>query len=529
MFNPICLNQASLHWPDGEVCLQPTSATFSAGLTGIVGNNGAGKTTLLKLITGELRPTSGSVTAPRPVGVLPQNLTLNVDQRVADLLGVGPVLDAIEAVVSGDSAISHYEVIRNDWDAEARAQRALADAGLQLDLDRRVGTLSGGEATLTAIAGLRLARPPVTVLDEPTNNLDKPTRERLYRLLADWPGTLLVVSHDPALLRLADQISEVRAGQVTSHAGNWDAYLAQVATEQEAAQRELASAEQRLRTEQRQRRELAERLAHRQRYAAKQATQGIGKLAQNYLTNRAESSAAKLRSNSAQELAAAKESVEAAEAKLRIIEPIAIDLPDPQLGTGRRWAELVDASGRRHFLQGPERVALVGPNGVGKTVLLETLLGRRADQPSPVTTRLLTDRYGYLPQRLDDTQDAASVLQNVARVASTRTPGQLRDRLARFGLRGDAVHRPVATLSGGERFRALLAGLLLAEPAAQLLVLDEPTNNLDLETIEVLVGALTGYRGALLVVSHDDDFLARLGIQRRLQLTSEALLIEQLG
>src|SRR5690606_27022174 len=124
----------------------------------------------------------------------------------------------------------------------------------------------------------------------------------------------------------------------------------------------------------------------------------------------------------------------------------------------------------------------------------------------------LTDRVGYLPQRLDGLDEQASMLENVERAAPSVPPGELRSRLARFLLRGDSVHRPVATLSGGERFRVSLARLLLADPPAQLLVLDEPTNNLDLDSIDQLVDALRSYRGALLVVSHDDAFLGRLGL-----------------
>ena len=131
---------------------------------------------------------------------------------------------------------------------------------------------------------------------------------------------------------------------------------------------------------------------------------------------------------------------------------------------------------------------------------------------------MLHARVGYLPQRLDHLDDSRAVLDCVRDAAPTVDPGAIRNRLARFGLRRDTVLRALGTLSGGERFRASLAALLLADPPAQLLILDEPTNNLDLATVEVLVDALAQYRGGLLVVSHDDDFLARLAVGRRLEL-----------
>lgn len=134
-----------------------------------------------------------------------------------------------------------------------------------------------------------------------------------------------------------------------------------------------------------------------------------------------------------------------------------------------------------------------------------------------------TDRIGYLSQRVDGLDDAASVLENVCAAAPAMAVAEVRNRLARFLIRGDTVLRPVAALSGGERFRVALARLLLADPPPHLLVLDEPTNNLDLDTVDQLVEALSAYRGAVLVVSHDDAFLARLGLDLRLELRDGSL------
>lgn len=519
MFSPIVFNQVRLCWPDGTICLSAVNITFSAGLTGIIGNNGAGKSSLLKLVTGQLQPTTGSLSIDGTVGVLPQNLILDAHAQLADLLGIGEVLAAIKAIESGDPDPRHFEVIGDDWDAEARATKALAAAGLSVELTRPVRQLSGGEAMLAAITGLRLARNPVTVLDEPTNNLDRDTRQRLYQLLADWPGTLLVVSHDVGLLRLAESIAEVRDGEVRSYGGNWDDYLVQIEVEQEAAQRALTSAQQRLRSEQRKRDQAQQRLAHRQRYAAKQATQGIGKMAQNYLTNRAERSSARSRTESAAQLAAARDQIDSAEQQVRVDDTISIDLPDPAVATGRRLATFVDTDGQNHLLAGPERVGLVGPNGVGKTLLLQRLVTGSDKPPAGlVQASLHTERVGYLPQRPAEAADEVAVLDYLRQLAPTQLPADLRNRLARFGLRGDAAFQLVGSLSGGERFRVELTGLLLADPPAQLLVLDEPTNSLDLATTRVLVDALSNYRGGLLVVSHDDDFLARLGVSRLLRL-----------
>jgi ATPase subunit of ABC transporter with duplicated ATPase domains len=175
-------------------------------------------------------------------------------------------------------------------------------------------------------------------------------------------------------------------------------------------------------------------------------------------------------------------------------------------------------------LRGPERVALLGPNGAGKTTLLRMIAGHLT--PSRGSVRLGVDGVRYLPQRLDLLDEDRSVLHNAARFSPSATGNQLRRRLARFHLRGDRVELPAGTLSGGERFRALLAALLLAQPAPQLLMLDEPTNNLDIASVTRLGQALDAYRGALIVASHDLPFLQALGITRWLRIDREHGLME---
>lgn len=538
----LVLSSLTFAWPDGSLALDRVSGSFGEGRTGLVGRNGAGKSTLLRLVAGDLAPTSGTIAREGDVASLPQRLTLDVDRPVADLLGVASPLRALRAIEAGDPDPRHFDAVGDDWDVEARAHAALAEAGLAPEsLDRTVGTLSGGEAVLVATAGIRMRRAPITLLDEPTNNLDRDARSRLYDMVRAWRGALVVVSHDIALLELMDATTELHDSTLTTFGGPYSEWRTWLEAEQSAARQAETDARKSLAKERRQRIDAETKLAARSRTARKaEAEKRVPKIIAHGRRQAAQVSAGRLRTEVAGKEADARAVYDEAQLRVRDDEHVRLDLPDPAVAAGRRIAEFACAAPgepeeqgeagpgeeRRWIVQGPERVAVVGPNGSGKTTLLRRLVeraGGRAGAPAApaggaVSAVALTDRIGYLPQRVDGLDEAASVLDAMREAAPGVPDRELRNRLARFLIRGDAAERPVGALSGGERFRVALARLLLTDPPVQLLVLDEPTNNLDLDTMGQLVDALASYRGALVVISHDDAFLARLGIDLTLEL-----------
>nr|WP_166869685.1 ATP-binding cassette domain-containing protein [Salinibacterium sp. ZJ70] len=524
----ITIRDLTFEWPDGSVALSEVSGTFPTARTGLVGRNGAGKSTLLRLIAGELTPTEGAIEVAGEVGYLPQNLPMSSATTIAQLLGIRATLDAIRAIESGDVDERHFETIGDDWDVEARADDALGRIGFSAaDLDRRVTEVSGGESMLIALTGLILRRTPITLLDEPTNNLDRPTRARLAELVDGWPGALVVVSHDLELLEHMEHTAELYGGGLSTFGGPYSAWKEHQNAEQAAAANAVRAAQQQLRTEKRQRIEAETKLARRERTAAKAARDGgVARIVAGNLKSNAQVTAAGMRATLDDRLASAQAALDDADARVRDDRSIRLDLPDPGVPRGRRIAELSDGV-RTHIIQGPERVALVGANGSGKSTMLEQLLGLRDAEEGRPRGVLATDRVGYLPQRLDHLNGVSSALNGVQEVARGVPTGEVRNQLARLLLRGDSVDRPVDSLSGGERFRVALARLLFADPPAQVLILDEPTNNLDIESVEQFAEALDAYRGALVVVSHDVPFLRRIGITTVLELTSDGRLDER--
>lgn len=518
----------SFRWPDGTEVFDGLSLSVGRGRTGLVGTNGSGKSTLLRLLAGRLKPSAGSVTVGGHLAHLPQNLTLDTDLRVEDALGIAERRTALRAIEAGDVAERHFETVGDDWDVEERALATLGSLGLgDVGLDRTVGQLSGGETVLLRLAALLLERPDVLLLDEPTNNLDVFARRRLYEAVESWrSGVLVVVSHDRDLLERVDRIADLRAGEVSWYGGGWSAYEEALATRQEAAGRMVRAAESDVRRQKRELEEARVKVARRQRHNKKMDTERRApRIVAGAHKRSSQEAAGKLRGLHEDRLQEARERLDTASEAIREDAEIRVRLPHTAVPAGRtvlslhglrpRFGALRD--GELH-VQGPERVALIGRNGAGKTTLLRTLTGELAPTSGEARTFV---PLRFLPQRLDVLDDALGVAANVARMAPGTTDNEIRAQLARFLFKGARAEQPAGTLSGGERFRAALAATMLATPAPQLLMLDEPTNNLDLASVRQLTSALEAYEGALIIAGHDLAFLESVGITRWLLVDEE--------
>ncbi|WP_086872566.1 ABC-F family ATP-binding cassette domain-containing protein [Streptomyces viridochromogenes] len=524
MSTSISCTSLSFSWPDGSSVFEGLDVAFGPGRTGLVGVNGSGKSTLLKLVAGELAPSDGAVRVAGEIGYLPQNVTLDTALRVDQALGIDVKRAALHAIEAGDVAEEHFETVGDDWDVEERALATLGELGLgHVALDRTIGEVSGGESVLLRLAALLLRRPDVLLLDEPTNNLDLYARRRLYSAVESWPGVMVVVSHDRELLDLVDQIADLRSGTIRWYGGNYSAYEVALATEQEAAERMVRVAEADLKKQKRELIDAQVKLARRKRYGQKMwDNKREPKIVMGARKRAAQESAGKHRIMHEEKLTEARERLDDAVDAVRDDDEIRVDLPYTAVPPGRGVLALRDLEvsyGARVpgglDVHGPERIALVGRNGSGKTTLLRTIAGELAPVAGEVTAHV---PLRFLPQRLDVLDDSVSVAANVARFAPGAGNNRIRAQLARFLFRGARADQLAATLSGGERFRAALAALMLAEPAPQLLMLDEPTNNLDMASVRQLTSALESYEGALIVASHDLPFLESVGITRWLMI-----------
>ena len=510
---------------------------------GLVGPNGIGKSTLLRILAGLEAPDSGSVErSPKTleVGWLPQEVDATPGETLQAYLarrtGVTAAeaeLDRLTEAMATDAdaiepyteALERFMALGGD-DFAARSGEVCADVGLPADrLDVALGDLSGGQQARAALAAILLARFDVFLLDEPTNNLDFAGLDRLERFLDGVAGGVVVVSHDRAFLdRTVTRIVELaeESHRAVEYAGGWSDYV---------ERRELARSQQyeafgKYKAD---KQRLTERLGEQRQWAVS----GVGKEKKNakdndkaqrdFRVNRTEKQASKVRIT---------------ERALANLEPI--DKPwegwrlqlrfAPEARSGDVVARLDRAIVRRgSFTLGPvdlevawqERLAIVGPNGGGKTTLLKTLLGELAVESGE---RFVGPgvKIGTMDQARELFAGDDPVLVTFMREANQPQLADARTLLAKFGLTAEHVDRPGGKLSPGERSRATLATLMAS--GVNCLVLDEPTNHLDLAAIEELERALDGYDGTLLLVTHDRRLLEAVAVTRTVHVADGRIL-----
>ena len=583
----ITLDHISYAHPGEPPLFTDISAVFSVPLTGLIGDNGTGKTTLFRLILGEIKPSHGTISAPTRLAYLPQDLGLSEHQHLADIFGITKILRALDALESGDYSPSLYDTIGDAWDIEERTLAVLAEYGfgpaLATDaadphairnlLMRPLSTFSGGQTVTAALAALLHSNPEFILLDEPTNNLDSAAKNRLFAALETLTCPALIISHDRDLLAHMNAIAELHAdreGQAHLHTyeGNYDTYRAARKAEQSAAHRRVNEAKNETRKAERERVEnqikLDRNLRRGRDFERSKRKPG---LAMGLDKNSSERSAGKLHAAHESMVADARAAVSEAQENLRVQERIYLELAQNALPAGRKVLELrrvgkdpcasvqqsaefknahtqntvsretqsyeVDYSScgqdfpKALILTGPEHLRITGANGSGKTMLLNAIAHANDPDyrsPMPPAYRVL-HRLGnaaYLPQRIT-LDPERTLLETVQRANPGASEQHLRDQLARLLFRRESVHQHIGKLSGGERFRAALATVLLTDPVPQLLLLDEPTNNLDISSVDWLVQALDAYTGALIIVSHDEDFCERIRIDRTLSISVKTL------
>ncbi|MDZ7266616.1 MAG: ABC-F family ATP-binding cassette domain-containing protein [candidate division KSB1 bacterium] len=469
---------------------------------GLVGPNGAGKTTLFRLLTGEEQPDAGSIVLAKGarLGHLKQEVWDNAARSIlAEVLAGFPELQALEqnlieleAALSADpnqELMARYGALRQRFEAlggyarEHEAKKILSGIGFSpAQFGQPLHTFSGGWMMRVALAKLLLSKPDILLLDEPTNHLDLEAIVWLEDFLLDYPGTLVLTTHDQVFMqRIAGRILEISNRQLVTYLGDFESYAEQKAARREQLEAQFKNQQKKI--------EQTERFIERFRYKATKARQ-----VQSRIKMLARMERVQVETETARAM------------KFRLPQPERSGVDVVTLrGVMKRYGEKVVYRKLDFHLARGEKVALLGPNGAGKSTLLKIVAGVLPIEDGERSYgHNVTVEY-YAQHQLECLNPAATVYEEIAGVTGHLLPEQRRALLGAFLFSGEEVFKPVAVLSGGEKARLALAKML-ARPA-NLLVLDEPTNHLDILSRQVLEDALTDYEGTLLFISHDRAFI----------------------
>lgn len=527
----LIIRELSYEHPNREVLFRGISFSIGNGQKlGLAGNNGVGKSTLMKILNGELSPSSGEIICSGQRYYIPQHFGQYNDLSVVQALRIDKKLDALEAITNGDASAENFAALDDDWMIEERAQTALSAWGLDyISLSQSFDTLSGGEKTKVFLAGIAVHEPDIVLMDEPSNHLDLFYRQKLYDFINDARMSMLIISHDRTLLNLLPGIYELSKDEISYYAGNYDFFRAEKEMKLNALQSRLEEKQKQLRIAKKTAIEAAERKQkHEVRGKKANIKKGVGKMAMDTLQDRAEKSATKLKDIHADKMNNLSGDISKIRQAIPDTKAMKIDFNTSDLHAGKI---LVDAKAV-NFAYGDEclwaapvsfqvrsgeRIAIRGLNGSGKTTLLKIIAGQL--QPTVGTLVRADFKYVYLDQEYSMVRDNLTVLEQVQGF----NEGQFEDHevktiLNRFLFSSDTWDKPCEKLSGGEKMKLALCCLMVGGNTPDMFILDEPTNNIDIQNIDILTSTIKDFKGTILVISHDEYFIGQTGIDYAIEL-----------
>lgn len=496
----------------------------------LVGNNGTGKSTLLRLIAGELSIFSGSIRRNAIPYYIPQLFGQYDHLPIAAALRIDQKLLALKQILDGDVSEQNMSALNDDWNIEERCHEALGHWQLELkDLFAPMATLSGGQKTKAFLAGIDIHQPGFVLLDEPSNHLDAGSRAILYDYIKHTDDTLLVVSHDRTLLNLLDTVFELDKGKINIYGGNYEFYRKQKAIMTEALQQDVHSKEKALRKAKQTEREAAERQQKLDaRGKKKQEKSGLPTISMNTFRNNAEKSTARMKGVHEEKVDGIYRELESLRKDLPGSDKMKMVFDDSAVHKGKQLiiATNIDHKYNTQWLwkeplnfqiNSGERIAIKGANGSGKTTLIRLMLGDL--QPAKGTMVNAASQAIYIDQEYSIISADHSLYEQAERFNTANLPEhEVKSRLTKFLFIKDDWDKSSSILSGGERMRLMLCCLTLSLVPPDIIVLDEPTNNLDIQNVEILTQAINEYKGTLIVISHDAHFLAETGVTRFVEL-----------
>jgi len=522
----IFLKNLSYILPNGRNLLNNISMTFNYGdKVAIIGNNGVGKTTLFRLIAGEILPTSGTVEYLEEVTIITQEL--NVNGSIAEAIGIEEKLNAIDKISLGKVDENLFEIVGNDWDIKDRALSLLQEFSLSyLELNDNSQVLSGGEKIRLKIIKALLKNASFILMDEPTNNLDSKGKELLISLINKLSCGVIIISHDRRLLSEMHKVIEICDGNMRAFGGNYDFYKHEIDKEKQNLKNRMQSLNKVVKDNKKD-------IENRQQ-AVSAKTAGVKKKMANKKYSPLSASTSqrlqKVNSSSSKKDESNRNKINENLKQINKIKNILnvdkIFIPMPENPFIRdclvQIENLCFSYGDRSILnnfsmvlKGGEKIRIKGDNGSGKTTLIKLILGELS--PSDGSVKSDCSKI-FLNQELSILNKTKSLLENFQEINPNSSINDAHRILANFLFKNSDVNRIVKSLSGGELLRACLACVIGSSNQPDMIILDEPTNNLDISSIEILERALSSYSGGVILITHDDVFAHSIGLDREYSL-----------
>lgn len=573
----IILSGISFHYANQQPLFKSVNLSVATGRkVSVIGNNGTGKSTLLKLIAGELTPSSGSIRCASTPYYIPQQIGIT-GISVSQALNVSDKIEALHAIYEGSEKYEYYDILADDWDIESRCRTALDDWGLpNVELNTPIDSLSGGEKTKLFLAGIDIHHPAIILLDEPTNHLDYSSLRNLYEFIRNSKSTLIIVSHDVTLLNLLEDTYELSPKGLKLYGGNYDFYKIQKDVEEQALKQQIDAERINLKLVRKKAKEMNERQEKRARQGEKNKYQ-IPPIMRQLLKNNGEKTSTRLKEKHTKIVCQSRQKLTELIEKQNVACELKLDFENALLHNGKvlisarrinfkystrallqensldiekrneehsylkednttvgnitsqseeRIHSKEDSVTAKGFLwknpldmeiRSGERIHLKGDNGSGKTTLLKLFIGELLPSTGEITKADFS--FVYLDQEYSKVRTSQTLLELAQMYNHRSLPDhELKLRLHRALFPKEMWDKPCHVLSGGERMRLYLCCLMISNQIPDVFILDEPTNNLDLLSLQILTSTIKNYRGTVLIVSHDQRFIEEIGITRVIEL-----------
>lgn len=527
----IVVNNLTYHHSDGEKLFTNVSFSIQKGQkAALIGLNGSGKSTLLKIIAGEIKPSNGEVFLSNHVFFMPQQLNNYSEETIAEVLGIHKKIKALHAILSGDVSEQHFQNLNEDWEIEERVKEAFSRWGLDdIQLFRSINTLSGGEKTKVVLTKISLENPEVILLDEPSNHLDLEGREILYQFIRNSKSTILVASHDRAMLNQLDITLELSDKGIEVYGGNYDFYKEQNQLKIDALQAQLAEQEKSIKQSLKQVQQLTE-LRQRRETRGRRHTEkaGLPRIIAGALASKAQQTTSRMKTQQESKIDELNRKLSNTQQQIKKIIPLRMKLKAPPIHRGKILVEATDINvsyrGKGLWAEplnlkiiSGDRIHLIGANGTGKTSLIKLIrseleISKGRLDIAPFSSFYIDQEYSLLNhsniliEQLQEFNDRALL------------DHELKTLLHWHQFPVEAWNKQCRMLSGGEKMKLLLCCMGLRNSSPDVLLLDEPTNNIDVYSQEILTRAIRDYHGTLVVVSHDSYFIDQIHLNKKIEL-----------